>query len=100
MPAIRSDNIMVKIGGYRRTLLWVLLLSPLGVWAQYTLHVTPVDTDSLFIQKKLGLITSFKSREACTEYIYSFLSQIQGKGYITASVDTVIYGPVSADIRL
>src|ERR1700743_649955 len=100
MPAIRIDKSMVKIGGYRRTLLWVLLLSPLGVWAQYSLHVAPVDTDSLFIQKKLGLVTSFKSRDACTEYIYNFLSQLQEKDYITASIDSVLYGPASANIHL
>jgi len=84
----------------RRTILWLILLLPLGGWAQYALRIEPVDTDSVFLQKKLGLTTSFKSREACTEYIYNLVPLLQGKGYFTASVDTVSYGATEARLKL
>jgi outer membrane protein assembly factor BamA len=84
----------------RRTLLWILFCLPLGGWAQYALRIVPVDTDSVFLKTKLGLTTSFKSREACTEYVYNLVPLLQGKGYFTASVDTVSYGPAAATLRL
>ncbi len=89
---------MVK--GYCCRLLLILLLSPFSGWAQYVLHIVPVDKDSLFVQKRLGLTTAFKSRELCTEYVYTILPLLQGKGYVTASVDSISYGDKSARLRL
>jgi outer membrane protein assembly factor BamA len=89
---------MVK--GYCCRLLLILLLCPFSGWAQYVLHIIPVDKDSLFVQKRLGLTTSFKSREQCTEYIYTILPLLRGKGYVAASVDSVAYGDKSARLRL
>ncbi len=91
---------MIKVRGYCRPLLWILLLCPFSGWTQYALHILPVDKDSLFIQKKLGLTTSFKTREACTEYVYNLLPQLQGKGFVAASVDSVSYGDNGASLRL
>lgn len=89
---------MVK--GYCCRLLLILLLSPFSGWTQYVLHLVPVDKDSLFVQKRLGLTTVFKSRELCTQYVYSILPLLQGKGYVAASVDSVTYGDKSARLRL
>lgn len=80
--------------------LWILLFSPLGGWTQYALHIQPVDKDSVFIRTKLGLTTTFRSREACTEYIYALIPLLQGKGFLTASVDSVSYGAEAATLRL
>src|ERR1700744_62700 len=91
---------MVKVRGYCCRLLWILLLSPLGGWAQYALHIVAVDKDSSFVRKKLGLTAAFKSREVCTEYIYGLLPLLQGKGYVAASVDSVTYGEKGASLRL
>ena len=49
---------------------------------------------------KLGLTTSFKSREACEEYIYSLPKLLQGKGYMTASVDSMSLDSAAATIHL
>jgi len=78
----------------------LLLFAPLKGWAQYTLHIVPVDKDSLFIQKKLGLSTSFRSRDACSEYVSGLVPLLRGKGYMTASVDSVIYEKEGATLRL
>ena len=85
---------------YSGLLVGLLLLLPGRTRAQYLLHVIPVDKDSVFVHTKLGIPSSFKTREACTEYIYALVSLLQGKGYVTASVDTVLYGPKSASMRL
>jgi outer membrane protein assembly factor BamA len=91
---------MTKLRGYGRTLLLLLLLNSSGGFAQYALHILPVDKDSAFLQKKLKLITDFKSRDACTEYIYNLLPLLQGKGYATASVDSISYDANGATLRL
>src|SRR3982074_2871554 len=89
-----------KLRGYGRTLFLLLLVSSYGGFAQYPLHIRPVDKDSLFIQKKLIPPASFKNKAACTEYIYSIPSLLQAKGFITASVDSIQYDSAGAAIRL
>lgn len=91
---------MRKVRGYVSPLLWILLLSPFSGWTQYPLHILSVDKDSSFIKNKLGLTNVFRSREACTEYIFGLLSQLQGKGYMTASVDSINIESSGASIRL
>src|SRR5258708_30588871 len=90
---------MIKVRGYCRTLLWILLLSPFSGWTQYPLHILPVDKDSFFIKNKLGLTTTFKSREVCTEYIFGLLPVLQGRGYMTGSVDSISIEKSGASIR-
>jgi len=76
------------------------LFLPLGSWAQYALHIESVDNDTTFLKTKLGLITNFRTREACTEYIYNLVPLLQAKGYFTASADTVSYDSTAATLRL
>ena len=78
----------------------MLLLIATRGWAQYPLHILPVDKDSLFIHKELGLPASFKSKDACTEYIYALPALLQGKGYLTASLDSVGNDAAGTTIRL
>jgi outer membrane protein assembly factor BamA len=78
----------------------LLLLGNYTGFAQYSLHVNAVDKDSLFVQKKLGLTTGFKSRAACSEYIEGIPSLLKAKGFMTASVDSVNYDSAGATIRL
>ncbi|MBS1660933.1 MAG: BamA/TamA family outer membrane protein [Bacteroidetes bacterium] len=91
---------MTKVRRYHRTLFWFLLLSPFTGWSQYPLHILSQDKDSLFIHGKLGIPPSFKSRDLCTEYIFNLLPQLQTKGYMTASVDSIDIGNEGASIRL
>ena len=91
-----------RIRRYCATFLLLLLFGPFKGWAQYTLHIVPVDKDTSFIRKRLGmgLLTSFKTREACTEYVYTILPTLATRGYMTASADSVTYGKTSATLRL
>jgi outer membrane protein assembly factor BamA len=88
----------VKIRGYA-LIVAVILIASSG-WAQYPLHIQSVDKDSLFIHKQLGLSMSFRSRDACAEYIYTLPALLQAKGYLTASVDSVGNDATSTTIRL
>src|ERR1700749_4464272 len=81
-------------------ILWVLLLAPFCGWTQYTLRIAPVDKDSGFLKNRLFLTTNFKSRDACTEYIFNLVPLLQAKGFSTASVDRVTYGAREAPLRL
>ena len=81
-------------------LLCLLLLAPFCSRAQYALHVVPVDKDSVYIHNTLGVPSSFRNREACTEYIYNLIPNLQGKGYVTASADSVSFQDHQATLRL
>ena len=93
---MRSTN----VSRYVRIVTVLLLLITSRGWGQYPLHILPVDKDSLFIHRQLGLSTSFKSREACAEYLYTLMNLLQGKGYLTASLDSVGSDTAGTTIRL
>src|SRR6185503_18761377 len=89
-----------KVRRYTRIVAGLLLLVATRGWAQYPLHILPVDKDSLFIQKQLGLTGFFRSKDVCMEYIYALPSLLQGKGYLTASLDSVGSDSAGTTIRL
>ena len=68
--------------------------------SKYNLHVKGADKDSATIVAKAGLQTIFASRTACTDYINRLTSNLQSKGYVTASVDSLNYDSTSARIVL
>jgi len=89
---------IVKLRGY--TLIAAVLFIACKGWAQYPLHIQSADKDSLFIHKQLGLSTSFRNKDVCTEYIYTLPALLQSKGYLTASVDSVGDDAAGTTIRL
>ena len=88
---------MTKLRGYG--IIAFMLLSHLQGWSQYHLQILPVDKDSGFV-KKLNLTTTFKSREACAEYLISIPALLQAKGFVTASLDSIRYDSSKAIVRL
>jgi outer membrane protein assembly factor BamA len=98
IDACHSDRLTCKIS--QRLLLLGLFFLPLFGWAQYTLHIDPVDKDTGFVSRQLGLTTSFRSQEACRIYVYNLLPLLQGKGYVAASIDSINYAGTSATLRL
>ncbi len=68
----------------------VFLLPGIYTSAQtYNLHLRGVDKDSASMVEQLGLQTNFTSRIACTEYVTKLPPQLQAKGYVTASIDSI-----------
>src|SRR5579863_9265230 len=80
--------------------LWLLLLCHYPSFAQYRLHIQPVDKDSLFIMQKLAPPSAFPNRSACTDYIFKIPDLLLAKGFTTASVDSIHYDSAGASIRL
>lgn len=66
----------------------------------YLLQVRCVDKDSTFLQNKLNLKTSFVSRIACMDYVNKLPSDLQAKGYVTASIDSVYFDSTFAKLVL
>ncbi len=66
----------------------------------YQLSIRSVDKDAAFISTQLGLQTSFANRNACLAYINQLPSQLQSKGYVTNSIDSLKIDSLSASIVL
>jgi outer membrane protein assembly factor BamA len=80
----------------------VFLLCFLSVHAQdkYRLYIHCVDKDSVFLASQLGIKTGFASRFDCMNYVNQLPGQLQAKGYITLSVDSLQYDSLSARMVL
>jgi outer membrane protein assembly factor BamA len=98
IDACHFDRLTCKIS--QRLLLLALFFLPFYGRAQYTLQVVPVDKDTGFVQKQLGLTTTFRSQEVCMQYVYNLLPLLQGRGYVAASVDSISYAEKAATLRL
>ncbi len=62
----------------------------------YQLSIRFVDKDAAFISTQLGLQTTFANRNACLEYVNQLPSQLQSKGYVTNSIDSLKIDSLSA----
>lgn len=71
-------------------LMWCCCFSRAFCQNSYRLSILPVDKDSAFIAQNLALKTSFENKAQCNVYIIKLPSLLQSKGYIAASVDSVI----------
>jgi outer membrane protein assembly factor BamA len=91
---------MTNLRGYGLILSGLLMLCHFRSSGQYHLQIIPVDKDSIFLQKRLGLSTNFRSRDACTEYVESLLPMLMARGYAAASLDSVEYETTKASLRL
>lgn len=79
-----------------------LLLMNLQVLSQrsYVLKIQPVDKMPDFLQNTFNPDTLFAGQTECQIYVSNFLASLQAKGYITASVDSVMYDSLSAKMVL
>ncbi len=82
-------NPLVK---YRLIPILVLLLTvSASAQNKYNLHLSGVDKDSATIVSLTGLQTSFDSRNAAETYLLQLTGNLQARGYVTASVDSIQY---------
>ncbi|MBK7097491.1 MAG: hypothetical protein IPH58_02860 [Sphingobacteriales bacterium] len=79
-----------------------LLLMNLPVLSQqsYVLKIQPVDKSPGFLQNTFNPDTLFAGQTECQIYVSNFLASLQAKGYITASVDSMMYDSLSAKMVL
>ncbi|MBX3252935.1 MAG: BamA/TamA family outer membrane protein [Chitinophagaceae bacterium] len=82
-------------------LLFCLVLSVYATAQQkYRLQYIIVDKDTAFSPQLLGLQNEFSDQQACRRYVEEIPKYLQPKGYITASVDSVLYDSLSANAWL
>jgi outer membrane protein assembly factor BamA len=93
---------MTKLRQPISLLLFILLFLHGFVAAQskYELNIKAVDKDSAFLIDTVGLQNSFSSRAACVDYVNKLTSFLLSKGYVTASVDSLVYDSASAHVVL
>ena len=77
------------------------LLQALAGWSQsaYELRIRCVDQDPALLST-LDIRTRFASRLACTEYLAQLPAYLQGRGYVTASLDSIRLDSSSAHLVL
>jgi outer membrane protein assembly factor BamA len=70
---------------------FILLLAANSLFAQnkYQLVIKGADSLSASTIPRLALTTTFNSTMGITEYVLNLVSQLQAKGYVTASVDSL-----------
>ncbi|MBL7733177.1 MAG: BamA/TamA family outer membrane protein [Chitinophagaceae bacterium] len=89
---------MKKIRLQISVLVCLLLAAFSPARAQYKLFLRGADRDSATLVEKTGIQTSFRTKEACAEYINRLTGQLQARGYVTASVDSIRYESDAARI--
>lgn len=67
---------------------------------KYPLHISPVDKDSIFIVADLGVKTDFNTRTDCINYISQLPAYLQAKGYVTVSLDSILFDSAYAKVVL
>ena len=87
-----------------RLQIWVILflLMNLSLVAQnkYSLFIRTIDRDSAFAVSDLGLQTIFNSRSECSSYITQIPANLQARGFVTASLDSISYDSSFARVVL
>lgn len=78
----------------------VSLLACISVHAQYQLKIVSVDKDSTFLSKTIAVQTSFKSKNACLDYIAELPTMLKAKGFATASIDSVYSDSTNAVVQI
>lgn len=78
----------------------VFLWQCVSAFAQnkYDLTVQYADRDTNQLTLRLGIQTSFASRQACMAYVSQLPGLLQGKGYATVSLDSIRYDSLGARI--
>jgi hypothetical protein len=66
-----------------------LLLWGMGLFAQYPLRIQYINKDSAFDPAALQLQTDFAGQLPCLQYVDKLTGLLRGKGYPTASVDSI-----------
>jgi outer membrane protein assembly factor BamA len=79
-------------------LLFILLVQFSPAQNPYFLHPSGVDCDSSTLIRETGMQTAFASRLACVEYVNKLPSVLQAKGFVTASLDSILLDSASAKI--
>ncbi len=81
-------------------LFFVIILSQNNLSGQsaYFLNARCVDKTPEFLKNEAGLQTEFSSRSTCIDYVNKLPSLLQAKGFVTASLDSILFDTTSAKL--
>lgn len=79
---------------------FLLLHTCLIAQGKYPLQIRSIDKDSSFIISGLGVKTDFDTRNDCVSYIDQLPAYLQAKGYVTASLDSILFDTAYAKVVL
>ena len=89
-----------KLRPYRQCLLFFIALAFSSTsFAQYRLHLVPVDKDSVFLEQ-LALRKQFPNKNSCLEYLGQLPDLLAKKGYASASVDSILEDSIFTTVHL
>ena len=71
-------------------LMWCGCLSKASAQNIHQLTIRSIDKDSAYVAQNLHPETSFKSRQQADDYVSKLASLLQSKGFISASIDSVV----------
>lgn len=78
----------------------LLQLQAYGQRTTYPLQIRGIDKDSAFIVNELGVPVSFSNRNDCVIYMNKLPDNLLAKGYVTASIDTILFDSAAARLVL
>ncbi len=81
-------------------LLLFLCIHQGGFTQDYLLEVKGVDKDSAWIVENTGLQTRFSSQELARKHIDEHFLSLKNRGYVTASIDSLVMGQQKARVHL
>jgi outer membrane protein assembly factor BamA len=81
-------------------LTWCSCFSRIFCQNNYRLSVNCIDKDSTYVSQNLALQTSFENKARCHEYLNKLPSLLLHRGYIAASVDSVLTFDNQTIVRL
>ncbi|HEY0068268.1 MAG TPA: BamA/TamA family outer membrane protein [Flavisolibacter sp.] len=90
---------MAKLNHLLTAILFLTLCCGAGAQS-YTVYYKGEGTDTAGLAQKAGLTTSFLSRREANIYLAELPSLLQGKGYITASIDSLHMDSAAAVVQL
>jgi outer membrane protein assembly factor BamA len=81
----------MKVKLLRYMCLWatVFLFAEHTVAQNTVLKIQSVDKTEVFIQQQLGIKNQFTNTQSCIDYIEKLPANLQAKGYLSASVDSI-----------
>lgn len=84
----------------RPILLLAILLSCANLYAQdkYPLQLRGVDRDSTSLVNDFRIQVLFDNRDECTRYVSQLTPELQSRGFVTASIDSMIFDSAFARI--
>jgi len=68
--------------------------------SNYRLKIDYADHEDSIVKKDFVLQTEFDSRLACVDYLNKLQATLSSKGYVTASLDNIVFDSVSAHLVL